>query len=1365
MSTLTINYTGCPLPSQQTTYAQDIPQSAIREIFGALWFRKGTAPDANVSDQDYLQCLSLKERYSKESNELLSNLISSSLLNARNLWMISVMMPIFETTAQRWHMKHTEWNNTPYTPKAEGGTDNQITYSEWMTEDSMGPIYSQSTEIEVRVSRDNRYGFETWWNHMNQLNKNLSLTLMLHAIRDVRNVAFRQMVMDAEKKFCAEQLFGREGRKTFIATKPEAFFDEINSIALKQPGDLLLIIPPLGERFLRNFFAMRGAKPRQLTAKEIYYNPNEKRLRARNHPGPMSAYSMPIGMGDHLDCVISQMFLVNKDDPAPHNPLATTMSNCQIFGLNPYTVGEMRATKIFPHQHDLYISNQSMGRCIIECVDRVKQLRGCWLWDESGAISQYCLRFIRELNSRKAVEGAPWQFRPGSGSQDVNDDRGSYAVPPEDAKNFTGDLLRLKSWREMPGGPCMWDPRESMYREVQRVGDYNLCVLGHHHLTYPVQVMRLAFIEQTGINPAALKARIKSWYDNCRNAPVTATYIKELINAQMPALLRDGAYTYNGLKEFPPNNNGSLILPLNDNNALTGMKWANGFHSGPGLLTAAEYQLEQGAAFYDMCQAAGEVLKDVRLHIDFLRRNVGNTDVINPMYGDTWFLEKNAEATYISSMFPGGEPVFLAIPSQTVAGVGGGRSPDAPPVFNADPRSDVLINLLNNNRLGSLTAAQLTEALNAGGAVDSAIEALACMAADEADKIKSLVLVGSKNDRVYDSGEYLAAINDVFAFVIRMCGYPKKFQGGKDSKEMKNERKIASAVMSGFFEKIRPSMTGAQPDAKLALEIVQAARQEVLALNDRAVFATEAARLASSPAFASNAAPLAFELVKAQKAALVADYGEGEPQTQAQRQAALRDPVYQAARDATTSVEYFVGDFSVAPKEYLRSSLMSSPKLEAFIANTGFAWALPGDKASNYTTPNFRVAELRRSRIQSQQYIKQERGEPIALKSRLAAFQFHVNALQVKGGLSSLNMDGNRHNRHKKQHQSPSFGSSKPIATNVYNFGARPAAADDDEYDDYEEKKYSAKTTTTQRGATPAGYDPEIEQIVHRQHFYGPWASRMAVADRITDEFDRMNYCAILQTPNERDVHERLAALGVALIGLVGIRPFGRYRVSSAILMSTGEDVITKPIGHPDVDVSKNRDKFVVECSLDQGKVEVDGSKIHLMYGAFPEAYEGGKNTDLITNPGQYLTDDPSKAALTFMPVPLDEHKYGSETTHLLNRPLTRNGNRNRKVDPFVKNSFAPFYISVFTKEATDLAENLQHERLSYNKSCVVSHIAHPGPRTVFDPRTEQMVKINGFGPVNSFEMNSEECVDVFLQLETEFSSDRQSLAVSYRTK
>jgi hypothetical protein len=135
---------------------------------------------------------------------------------------------------------------------------------------------------------------------------------------------------------------------------------------------------------------------------------------------------------------------------------------------------------------------------------------------------------------------------------------------------------------------------------------------------------------------------------------------------------------------------------------------------------------------------------------------------------------------------------------------------------------------------------------------------------------------------------------------------------------------------------------------------------------------------------------------------------------------------------------------------------------------------------------------------------------------------------------------------------------------------------------------------------------------------------------------------------------------------------------------------------------------------------------------------------------------------MIFMPVPLDETEY-AETMHLLNRPLIRNTNRNKKINPLGKNSFAPFFISIFTKEATDLAENLQHERLTYDKPCVLSHIAHAGPRTVFDPRTEQMVKIPGFGPINSIEMNSPGVEKVFLQLETEFSGDQRAISAAYR--
>jgi hypothetical protein len=1344
---LTINFTGCPLPMGLAEAGPEIPQVAVREIFGALWFKKGCAPDANLSDEDYRQSLNAKEKYEHESNEILSTLMTGNILNARNLWTISVMMPLFLTTAQHFHVNHEEWNNLPYTPKAEGGTDNQITYNEWQTKDSVGPIVSQSTDISVRLSRDANWGFETWKKNLTQLNRNLTMTLMLGAIQDVRDVAYFQLVTDQEKRFCAEQLFAAEGHDTFLAAKnADAFLDECNKVIGTHPGVHLLVVSPMGSRFLSN--SKYPVSQRHLTAKEISYNPQLKRLVAKNHQGPLSLMTFHLSQGP-LDVVEITPFVTRHDDPTPYNPLATTMSNCQFFGPNPFLRATDRVKSTRSEVLDTWISDQSQARCVVRCVEFAEQLANCFYWDRAtGEISSYVDRCIAEMNARRTQDGVPVQFRAGTGSQNVNDDTGDYATPPLDAKNYTGELQKLKSFREMPA-ICMWDPEAGRYRRVERLGDNNLCVLPHKWMAPGVDALHIAFREQTGKYPSQIVARIKSWVDSCTRAPPSQAYLEALIDANMPAVVRDGPVTVNGIKEFQPNANGSLNLPLNEDGALTGMQWASGFQSGAGMLTARDAHLQPGNPFTEMCQEAGECLKDVTLWIDFLAKNLGDTDVINPAYAKPWFLEKNAETTFIDALFPGGEPVFLGVPATAV------RSPDVVPlVRDALPNLDALRALLQETPIDAVSTDMIIGALNAGSLVDASIQALACLSADQADLVKDVLLgVALLNPATAVTAAFIDAAQALFSFVIKTSAFPRKFQGAKETSDMRAQRKIVTSVAVSFVALVRPALRDGDEDARLS--VIAQAKADVVVLSDRVRGKERMAGIMAGAGYASDVPPLAPRLVQAQKSATGGAFGDGVPLRVSERDAQLRDEAYLAGRDARTSVAYFDGDYSVRPLEYMRSSLMSSPALEAFIATTGNVWALPGDPASNYTTPNFRVADLRRARFERNTVVKMEAALPI--KAHLSAFQSLMGKLRTVGrGTSSAGSGASGASRGTSRAMALERR-RRPTAASLYDFGARPSAAQDDEYDEMEEELYRTPKST---GAPQS--DADAEEAVMREHFYGPWASRMAAAEQIKDDFDRLNYKALLQTPNTLDFHTRQAALGVSYINLVMLRPFGRYKVSSALLMGTGEDVMAKPISPVDVDISKNRDQFRVECTVEHGKLVIDATKIHMKYGAFPEEYQGGKNCEFVTSPQQYTLDDQYKPSIIVIPVPKDEYQH-SATIHLLNRPLVRQTNRAKRVDPMAKWSGAAFFVSVFGRDACDLAETLQHERYTYNKPCVLSHFAHAGPRSVFDPKTQQQVKVDGFGAVNSWAMNGPDCVKVFQQISSEFTEDYRAINSAYR--
>ncbi len=1321
----------------------EIPPSEIRAFFGSLWFKKGTAPDPNLSDRDYKQQLNRAEKYEHQSNELLSRLMTANVMNNRNLWIISCMMPLVLTNAQHFHINHREYNALPYTPKAEGGTDNQITHTEWQTTDSIGPILSQSSDISVRLSRDDDYGVEVWRMELNQLDKDLALTLMLEALRDCRNVAYQQISYDAEYRFSAERLHIAESYQTMLAADdPDKFLELVKEEAIKH-GLNLMVVNQDAVRFLRMAQNQKWSE-RPLVAKEMHYNPNEKRLVAKNHKGPMSLMTLEAGDGK-VDVAAVEPFRVNSQDPVPYKPLSTPMVQCQYFDANPFLRADTRAAVREAKVLNQWISHQTPEGIQIKCIDFRDQLRNCFYWDpETGKISEYVERFIATLNNKRVKE-APWQFQQGS--RDVNDDKGDYAEPSQAARAHTGDLTKLTQFRHQPA-VCMYDPNEMIYRPVTMPGNNNLAVLPHREVMPVPETLRERFHKEEGIYPSQVVGAIAAWFDNVSRTPFTQTYLEKLIDANMGAVVRNGPATDNGLPEFQPNANGGLRLPNNDDGSLTGMKYAPGFQSGAGMLTARDFQLQPGSAFREMCEEATAVLRMVQIWIDFLKRHLGNTDVCNPAMAKPWFLRKNAESVFIDALFPGQEPVFLGVPRQadTSATFGGGADQAARSDAFARQAAGGIKALLIRTPLADVTTADLLAERQAGGVVDASIEAVACLAsAPYGDQFKNQMLAWQESE----NEAYRSAFSELFRFIIATCRFPKNFAPdvvAANATANENNKKVVTGVAAEFMAKLGDGNT----------EQIAAARKYIdyakLPRNSQALIG----KLSGTPAYESSAPSLAAALAAALAESVPSTLNPmgGDPnRTRTQQRTVEQTRASMGGRDGGRLVSYFEGAYDDAPADYLRSPLMSTPggALEAFILDTGSRWALPGDAASNYTTPNLRAGGRAQRTLPTGAVVKTE------LASHLTGFRAHMGSTAVATQPTAGTGPSSRATLLEKRR--------KATAAQLFSFEAGPVGAEDDEYD--RDEAYVAptrKSTTKKTGGAPT--PAEQEEATRRNRYYGPWASRIAFAEAIPDRFDRLNYMAVLQTPNTLDLHERLAGLGVSLLNIVLFRPFFKRRVSSAILMATGEDVCAKIISPIDVDMSKNRDQFRVECSLQQGAIFVDPSKVRMLYACFPESYESGGTTDFLTEPRDYMKEDACKGALIAQPVPITEREHAGWGT-MTNRPLGGgSANRGReRCNPKAKFSCGEFFRSVFNERACDLVETLTNERDSYVKKRAISHTAFRGPRTVYDPDTCQMVAMNGFGPAQSMKMNCAEAASVYQQVPLElFPQNRHEVRRDYRT-
>lgn len=1312
---------------------KDISPVALTALFGGMWAMTGRAPDPRLCETEYKQCLNKQEYYVHMRHELLSIIMSAAMHNSQNLWLLNVAMPIFESSVKTYTKHEKEWNALPYTPKIEGGTDNQPTYSESKSEQTSGIEVSQSVSFSVNLSRDPLFGAKVWLENLSELQKNLALTMMRSSITDLRDLAYRNSTHDKQGRFIVERLFANEVNTPFISVQnPRAFLDLIIDYMAEYEGLNLCILPPRASRFLADIPEQGVSK--EMPAMSLYYSPQEMRLKPKMKKGPHSVKTIRTPHGEiHFKEIVN--FKVNRHDKNPYAPLTTTEVFGEFFECNPRIGPNDRVTSASSEALDMWITFQSQQRTEKRKLAFRDCLRHCFYWDPvTGQISSHVKNYIKQLNVKR---DAPFQWKQ-PGKNDINEDRADFNVPDYEAKKHMGPLTTMETFRGH-SVVAVWDARMRQWREANFIGAMHLCVLPNKWIMPVVNALSFVFFQETGIHPSSIVARLSALRDKIMKAPITAAAIKKLIDAQMLPLMNNGGpVTKNGLPEFVPDSNGSLRLPANDDGSLTGMKYFNGFQSGAGLLTARDWQLQSGSAFAEMSQEASEVLYPVERWIDFIAEHVGASEVIDPEMAKEWFIvdrelvrqtggrDPRVLATFIDTVYPPGVPVFLGKPK-----VGGSSYGD---VERNDPTSVIQVSSglkdLFSGDLSLVTKERVTAAVNAGGTVTPAIEALACLSLDYAKLLKKEILtfafINDQDDAVKQT--FVDACNKLFELVIKTCGYPAKFIAKKvNVKENNDNRKLVTSIADQFFAIILKQVDKPLKDR------ADEAMAYVTKMFEPKYFAEQAVAITKTAAYVSQEPSLASALALGVQASSIGLGFTGEQKTVRDRQ---EDFDTAADTNGGGFVRYFKGNYSGDPTQYLRSPLMSSPKLVDFIKETGFLWALPADKTSNFTTPEYSVAK------RPLEVKKPSEFDLGSLRAQLSGFDARLSAMSRHSGSSGVQFS-------EKPSTSRGLESrGRPSADSLFSFGVgRPGDESDEDMeadDNAADKRHSWDRATMTAGQQQKKTAAELAEEVMQQHYYGPWRARMEFADTIKDHWERAMFKAVCLAPNTLQTHENFCDMGVSVINLMPIRPAMRFKASSAILMKTG--AASKRMSPVDVDISKNRDTFEVQVGFEHGTVIIEETKIHMLKAVFPEAYEGGKNMEFITNHNQYALDDANKPAIIVMPYSIATRDF-AETIHVLNKATTRKLEKNERANPMAKVEFSGFFQSVFTHDATNMMETLQQERSSFNRRGLVTHVLHKGTRTIYDPNTRETMEIEGFGSVNSIAMNRPGVETVFQQI------------------
>lgn len=1285
----------------------------LRKHFGGLFVDEFRAPSLALDEMEYRQSLSMNYAYKDRAVPMFSSFITASIMNAKNLFLLSVVAPIFETADIHFTVTRKEWNQIAFEETPEGGITNEPTFSTWQWRDTM-LRYSKSQTLSVDLTHDENYGMETFMENLAVLASDATLRLYQTVAMSLMAVGYENMVQDRTKQipFDISQLFAAETLAFFAFAKDPA--QGLNLILKEKrtmPGLDMAIFPENGARAM---VGLPGGLRRSVPARRLVMNPDTRRLEAELEPGPQSIVSFPIGDAQ-IDVMELTSFRVNSLDDRVENPLQAKLTLCQFFPPDE----DIRADDVIKHTDgrllDMWIFHQTKEKGEEERISFRKMLRHCFYFDPvTGKRSRWLADYIRHLNARHNNHGedlAPYQWsRDGKEADDINDDKGDYERPDARWGRLIGqsELLHMKAVRHKFCG-VVYDPQLRKYRDAVRVGDNHLDTLPNEWVMRAVRVLQRQFELEMGSCCDDGFSHLFSLLESMKKSPVDEDYVKALIEANMNALMPGGQMTpasENGVEEFVANEYGSLRLPKNLSNELTGLRYPPGFHSGPGLLTLADEALDPASPFLDAATEARKAVEFVRRLVRFLKAHLGDTDLVDAKYAAPWFRAsggKNDEAMEIAVMIdalydPHGQvPVFLGVPARGSQGVESVEQTGRPSLA----LQDVVL------QAGDVSTIQPVELLEEGY-VDDSLQAVAVLSPPIANKWKgAMIRLGSgwatrvSADERRSYAVYTEVARELFAQLIETGDYA----GTKDATQAAEQRRVANALTDHVMLMLYPAgppqngfeyFAGGAEDAARNADKAKAFLKKLRTHSKQAL-----AELAKTKAYEESASSgLAEKLRSREKQAFVRSTPVGRTS-----QDRLEIGNRGAARRRDRNVTFFEGDFGLAPQAYLRSPLMYSPALGELI-QAGFRWALPGDWASRFTTPDL-AAGSGRPAMPDFGRLHFDR-----LAGMRSLFGCHHTARHDDEYEEEYGYGDRMPKSHHRELQSRAFDLGDRLRDDL-RFPPAPHAAPRKEA------------------------DRSQDEAVGGREYYGPWRARIAFADAELKgrPLAHLLYMALLQTQNELGVHERLGALGAPLMNVVLFRPFIQLMASSVVVMHAGEETIATPLSRVDATLTKEaRGFFHITASLYTGSIRLKPENIRLIPYSLPARFISGKTCDFMTDPGDWEPANPLQPSIIALPTPVSERTYAPQI-HMCAKELIPR----RDIDgPSFRSKISTFdwFEFLFDKNNVESIDALHYDRHNYHCSVPVSLVARRGPCRFLNQQTLEPRDVEGFGPGNSLREN-----------------------------
>lgn len=1376
-------------------------------IFAPLVFNGVSAPSSGSEVSKYGQNLDLNKPYEARVVPIFQDFVTAQILNGTDNFLLDVVSPAWETPELNFTVNRTEYNAIMFNNIAEFGIpDMQTKFNYGWTDGTK--LFALATEISRDLAMDPNFGAQVWIEELNQFISNANLTVNGNIITSVVHIGYQNMTQNKalNKKMDHIKLYQAESEDVLMmAEDPLRVLVRLARLREKIPGLNMLITPAGGSQYTTE---IRGESVSMLAQKLITDAENDRVLvefsdgprsaktitigNAPVHVVEFTPFRINMQTEILIDPLLTHLTICQYYPPNPFNKALTALHN----------VDPGRLDRIIWYQ------NKTMGRNERVTLPTMLEACIYWEPTEKGGdVSATAKGFAAHMTQRLKsgqYEDAPydWNQTLGHFSKDINAETVDNNKPVSMAElSGKTDLRSMKSWRQHFCG-LLYLPDVKQFVVPELFGDFHCFNLTNEQVHDAAIRVATAMGHSAGAAEGQGLAHLESSYQTVRRfkkgvkgAKVEQPYVQGLINKNIgrmldtsgdtstlktertPAYKKDRFPNIALLDEWLPNRFGGMDLP--DKTGQITSTYPAGFGNGVGVRTLAAEALNGKTLWGDASHDADEILTFAKRTQKDMGDFIGKTGYTAKKLTPPWVHHESSLTRLIDYLLGAEGPLFLGVPrnarySADLAGGGPGLV-RASPVLSGN---EAILKATQALTIAEIARLQRTKTVVQ---VSALARAMACVKASTQESfftmLDRMTRLGGAGDRVFAT-EFATIVHGMCDYIIGFCDYFG--ENPVDSSKIQASSVIMDAFVAALYgplgdiDDITETLNDLARNANAVRR--ESVKSEVLAAGRKfsANFATSSSMREFYQSLPKPVAPVG-ELKGYVEELRAYEKTFASATVSVQEGVIGRGGGGGGGGEAEPVASGFEGVYTDAPLRYLRTPLTNSRGFDDYLARTPVPWVIPGDPDVFYQAPLdviHRAGGSGGGSSSAKPLKSKMNARPIGAKNSLTSLSKNLFFQSQVYGNSNLSCDAK--GSKKKPYRRPDEEEMRveevdddddllfsPLRSKKSTAATRPLRTKKSAMDvdallgfdlgvPFQEDEDDMRTGGKGRGGMAGKISLDESGDMHydrvmRSTYRGPWMKRIKYRNaNIKSKLIRFIFMSILEAKNNLKTPVNLAKAGAQLFDVVVVRPFTELRTHAMVALESGSGTLNTTLGHASVTVAKeSRGKFHINCNFIMGIVRVNPENIALIPHAFPHSWIGGRKVDFMTNFDNFNLPNPGKESCIALLVPATEIITASPIHLRQEETYVRPG-----IDDAIwerKYSACGDWYDYLLREQNPASVDASHmRRANYSLSVPISHVGNLGPCSYIDPHTGKQRDVAGVGPLGSWPMNMEGCVQVY---------------------